>query len=126
MNYRYSLAALFLIATPVSAQDFKREILQRIDVPIGVQHETVVGMAEIAPHGTTGRHTHPGVEIVVVIAGEMDAFVEGAATARLKPGDSFLVPTGKIHEVRTVGDVPAKVMVTWMVEKGKPMAAPAN
>lgn len=126
MRLHYILIAGVLFAGQAAAQDFKRAILERVDVPLGVPHETVIGTAEIPPGGTTGRHTHPGVEMVVVIDGEMDALVEGEAPKRLRPGDSFLVPTGRIHEVKTVGDKPAKVVVTWMVEKGKPMAAPAN
>jgi hypothetical protein len=32
---------------------------------------------------------------------------------------------GKIHDARTVGDKPVKVLATYVVEKGKPLATPA-
>jgi quercetin dioxygenase-like cupin family protein len=120
----FALATLVATA-PAGAQEFKRQILQRVDVPLGAQHETVIGTAEITVGGATGAHSHPGVEMIVVIDGEMDVFVESEPAKRLKPGDSFAVPTGKVHDTKNVGSVPAKVVVTWMVEKGKPMAVPA-
>jgi hypothetical protein len=43
------------------AQSIKRIPLQRFDVP-GTAYETVIGIAEIAPNVTIGRHTHPGPE----------------------------------------------------------------
>jgi quercetin dioxygenase-like cupin family protein len=120
-----AFAVAAAVAAPAGAQEFKRQILQRVDVPLGVLHETVMGTAEIAPGGTTGAHTHFGVEMIVVLEGELDVMVDGAPAHRLKPGDSFQVPSGKVHDTKNVSDVPAKVVVTWMVEKGKPMAVPA-
>jgi len=124
--YVLAAAAAAVVAAPAEAQEFKRQILQRVDVPLGAQHETVIGTAEIAVGGATGAHTHPGVEMIVVIDGEMDVFVEGESAKRLKPGDSFAVPSGRVHDTKNVGTVPAKIVVTWMVEKGKPMAVPAK
>lgn len=124
--YVLAVAAAAVVAAPAGAQEFKRQILQRVDVPLGAQHETVIGTAEIAVGGATGAHTHPGVEMIVVIDGEMDVFVENEPAKRLKSGDSFAIPTGKVHDTKNVGTVPAKIVVTWMVEKGKPMAVPAK
>lgn len=120
------LACAVLLAAPATAQDFKRQMLHRVDVPTGALHETVIGTAEIAPQTSTGRHTHPGVEMGVITSGEVEALVEGEPPRRLKAGESFLIPAGKAHDVRTVGDVPATVVVTWVVEKGKPLSAPAK
>ncbi len=125
MRMRMLIVAAAVFAMPASAQEFKRSVLQRTDVPVGVPHETALGTAEIIPGGTTGRHVHPGVEMVIVIEGEMDAYVGDEGPKRLSPGDSILFPTGVAHEVRNVGTTTAKVVATWMVEKGKPMAAPA-
>ncbi len=124
MLMRSLIVAAVVFATPVLAQEFKRSILQRTDVPVGIPHETVVGTAEILPGGTTGRHTHPGVEMMVAVEGEMDAYVGDEGPKRLSPGDSIMIPNGAPHEVRNVGTTPAKVVATWMVEKGKPMASP--
>ena len=125
MRLRTLIIVAAVFSAPAVAQEFKRAVLQRTDVPMSAPHETVVGTAEIIPGGTTGRHTHPGVEMMVAVEGDMDAFIEGQEPVRLKAGDSIIIPHGKVHVVRNVGVVPAKVVATWMVEKGKPMATPA-
>ena len=120
-------AAIFAAAlsAPALAQEFKRTVLQRVDVPLGVPHESVFGMGEVPPGVSAGRHTHPGVEMLVVVDGEVDFMIEGEAPKHLKSGDSMLVPVGKAHDVRGAGSSTAKIISTWMVEKGKPMATPA-
>ena len=125
MRLRTLAIAAMVFSAPAVAQEFKRTVLQRTDVPMSAPHETVVGTAEIIPGGTTGRPTHPGVEMMVAVEGDMDAFIEGQEPVHLKVGDSIIIPHGKVHEVRNVGVTPSKVVATWMVEKGKPMATPA-
>jgi len=44
---------------PPPPQTIKRTLLQKFDVP-GSNYETVIGLAEIVPNATIGRHTHPG------------------------------------------------------------------
>ena len=36
-----------------------------------------------------------------------------------------MIPAGRIHDAKTVGDQPTKVLATYVVEKGKPLASPA-
>ena len=105
------------------APAIKRTILQRIDV--GDNREAVLGLAEIAPGGAAGRHTHPGVEFGYVVEGSASLEVEGETPKLLKAGDSYMIPMGKIHDAKTVGDKPVKVLATYVVEKGKPLATPA-
>jgi quercetin dioxygenase-like cupin family protein len=122
-------AALFLLAlaaataTVAQAPGIKRTLLQRSDV--ADNREVVLGLAEIAPGGSTGRHTHFGVETGYVLEGTTLFEVEGEAPKQLKAGDSYLIPAGKVHDARTVGDKGAKVLATYVVEKGKPLATPA-
>ncbi|HET7400526.1 MAG TPA: cupin domain-containing protein, partial [Usitatibacter sp.] len=84
-----SAAALALAATVVIAQapGIKRNVLQRID--LDGSREIVLGMAEISPGGTTGRHTHPGVETGYVAEGELELMIEGEGTKVLKAGESY-------------------------------------
>ena len=102
----------------------KRTPLQKFDVP-GTSYETVIGIAEIAPNVSVGRHTHPGPESGYLLEGEFTLLVEGQAPLALKTGDSYQVPSGAIHDVRS-GPKGAKVIATYVVEKGKPLASPAN
>ena len=54
--------AAVLTAGSIAAQapGIKRTILQRTDLGNGM--EVVMGLAEIAPGGSVGRHTHFGIE----------------------------------------------------------------
>ena len=101
----------------------KRTLLQRMDV--GGNLELNVGLAEIAPGGTTGRHTHFGVESGYVLQGSASMQVEGEPDRALKAGDSYAIAAGKAHEARALGAEPAKVIASYVVEKGKPLATPA-
>lgn len=102
----------------------KRTLLQKVDVP-GTNYEAVTGIAEIIPNVNIGRHTHPGAETGYVMDGELTLLVEGKSPVALKAGDSYQVPVGAIHDART-GDKGAKILAVYIVERGKPLASPAN
>jgi quercetin dioxygenase-like cupin family protein len=111
--------------TPVApASGIKRTILHRAD--IGDNMEVVLGIAEIAPGGATGRHTHFGTESGYVIEGSSSLEIEGEAPKLIKKGDSYFIPAGKIHDAKAVGEGTVKVVATYIVEKGKPFATPAH
>ena len=102
----------------------KRTPLQKFDVP-GTTYETVIGMAEIAPNVNIGRHTHLGPESGFMPDGEMVLLVDGQPDKTLKSGESYQIPPGAIHDAKT-GPNGAKVIATYVVEKGKPLASPAQ
>src|ERR1019366_8317860 len=52
--------------------------------------------------------------------------VEGKAPVTLNAGDYFFVPAGIVHDGRNVGSGKAKVLATYIVEKGKPIATPVK
>ena len=104
-------------------QTIKRTPLQKFDVP-GTQYETVIGMAEIVPNVNIGRHSHPGPESGFMLEGEMVLIVDGQPPKTVKAGESYQVPPGAIHDARS-GPQGAKVIATYVVEKGKPLASPA-
>ena len=105
------------------AQTIKRTPLQKFDVP-GTNYETVIGLAEVVPNVNIGRHTHHGVESGYVLEGEMVLIVQGQPDKTLKAGDSYQVPAGAMHDGRS-GPQGAKIIATYVVEKGKPLATPA-
>jgi quercetin dioxygenase-like cupin family protein len=102
----------------------KRTPLQKFDVP-GTNYETVIGIAEIVPNVNIGRHTHPGPESGYMLEGEMTLLVQGQPDKVVKTGESYTVPPGAIHDAKT-GPAGAKVIATYVVEKGKPLASPAQ
>jgi len=111
---------------PVMTQQtatIKRTPLQKFDVP-GTNYETVIGMAEIVPNANIGRHTHPGPESGFMLDGEMVLMVAGQPDKTVKTGESYQVPPGTIHDAK-VGPNGARVIATYVVEKGKSLASPA-
>jgi quercetin dioxygenase-like cupin family protein len=102
----------------------KRIPLQRFDVP-GTAYETVIGIAEIAPNVSTGRHTHPGPESGYVIEGGFQLLIDGEAPRLLKAGDSYKLAPRTIHDAKA-GPDGAKVIATYVVEKGQPLASAAQ
>ncbi|HYC36348.1 MAG TPA: cupin domain-containing protein [Usitatibacter sp.] len=129
MKTRYVLGVAALVATAsfapaldAQAPAIKRTPLQRID--LGDGRELILGIAEIAPGGSTGKHSHFGIETGYALEGTSSMEVEGEPTRTLKAGDSYLIAAGKVHDARVVGDKPAKVLAVYVVEKGKPLATP--
>jgi quercetin dioxygenase-like cupin family protein len=111
---------------PVATQQtatIKRTPLQKFEVP-GTNYETVVGIAEIVPNVNVGRHTHPGPESGYMLEGEMVLFIDGQPEKTVKVGESYQVPSGAVHDARS-GPQGTKVIATYVVEKGKPLASPA-
>ena len=115
-------AAVLAFAGPAAAQGIKRTPLQDVKYPSG--HHIVTVIAEIAPNTLAGRHTHPGVDTGYVIDGEATLIVEGKPDQTLKVGDSYAIPAGVPHDVKT-GDKPFKIMAVYVVEEGKPVATAA-
>jgi quercetin dioxygenase-like cupin family protein len=108
---------------PAQAGGIKRTVLQRVDIP-GTSYETVLGVAEIAAGINAGRHTHPGPETGTVTEGEMILLIDGQPDKTLKVGESYQIPTGVVHDVRTASG--AKVVAAYMIPKGAPLASPAK
>jgi mannose-6-phosphate isomerase-like protein (cupin superfamily) len=113
-----------LTAAVNQTQNIKRIPLQKFDVP-GALYETVIGIAEIAPNVAIGRHTHPGPESGYLIEGGFELLIDGDQPRQLKAGDSYVVPPNTTHDAKT-GAAGAKVIATYVVEKGKPLASPAR
>ncbi len=113
----------FPVAAQQAASPIKRTPLQTFDVP-GAGYQTVIGLAEILPNVNIGRHTHAGVESGYVLEGDLVLLVTGEPERPLKAGDSYQIPPGVAHDART-GQSGAKLIATYVVEKGKPLATPA-
>jgi len=69
------------------------------------------------------KHTHPGEEVAYILEGQVTIEVEGKPPVVLKAGEAFFVPAGTVHAAKNSGTGPAKVLSTYIVEKGKPLAS---
>jgi quercetin dioxygenase-like cupin family protein len=111
----------------LSAQQpgFTRKLLQDQNLSVPERH-AVQALAEFIPGGAAGRHTHPGEELGYVLEGTLQLEIDGQPPRTLKAGEAFFVPAGIVHDGRNVGSGPAKVLATYVVETGKPVASPAK
>ncbi len=121
------------VATEASAQGappraatpgLARKLLSRIDGPMP-GYETIVMEVTIEPGATVARHTHPGIESSYVMEGELELPIQGQPTRTVKTGDAFQVPPQTPHAGGKPGTVKSKLLVNYVVEKGKPLASPA-
>jgi len=112
------------VAAQQANQQIKRTILQKSDVP-GTNYETVFGIAEIAPNAEFASHTHPGTESSYLVEGSITLNVKGQPTREVKAGESVFIPAGTPHS-GSAGANGAKILAAWVVEKGKPLASPAE
>jgi quercetin dioxygenase-like cupin family protein len=117
----------FVLTGALAAQQptFKRTVLQQGDISVPGR-EVITAVAEFQPGATPGRHTHPGEEVGYVIEGTLLLEQDGKAPVTLKAGGTFLIPAGRIHNATNTGSGTARILATYIVEKGKPLATPAT
>ena len=118
-------AALAAVASNAQTPGFTRTLLQDQELSAHERH-AVVARAEFIPGGNAGRHTHPGEELGYIAEGTLELTIDGQPPKTLKAGEVFFVPAGVVHDGKNVGSGPAKVLATYIVEKGKPVASPAK
>ena len=117
--------ALAAVMVGVSAQQpgFKRTVLQQRDLSVPGR-EIVSAVAEFQAKATVGRHTHPGEEAGYILEGAIVLEQEGKPAVTLKAGQTFFIPPGTVHNATNNESAPARVLATYIVEKGKPLATP--
>ena len=109
---------------PPATGGVTRKILSQTDGPTP-GYVTITAEAEIEAGVTIARHTHPGIESAYIIEGGLELPIEGQPTRALKPGDGFQVPPNTPHAGGKNGDKKTKIAITYVLEKGKPIASPA-
>ncbi|RXT42312.1 cupin domain-containing protein [Bradyrhizobium betae] len=119
-----AILATNLLTLPAAAHaqpaGVTRTDLQRHDLS-APGREAVQVRVDLAPGVAFGRHTHPGEEIIYVLAGAIEYDVEGKPPVTLKAGDVLFIPAGTVHAAKNVGTLPASELATYVVEKNKPL-----
>jgi len=103
----------------------RRAVVDRADISVP-NREAVVVRIELDAGHMAGKHTHPGEEISYVMEGEAELLIDGEAPRKLKAGDAFIIPAGKVHDAKSTGTGTLKLVGTFIVEKGKPLASPVK
>lgn len=103
----------------------QRTVLERHDLSIPGR-EGVLVKTELGPGAKEPRHTHPGDIFVYVLDGTITLDADGQPTRTAKSGEVFFVPAGQIHSGQNNGTTPVKLLVSFFVEKGKPLTTPVQ
>jgi quercetin dioxygenase-like cupin family protein len=119
-----AIAAGLVVGVRAQQPTFKRTVLQQVDISVPGR-EAVTALAEFQPGAAAGRHTHPGEEIGYILEGRFLVEQDGKAAVMLGAGQTFLIPAGTIHNATNTGSTTGRVVATYLVEKGKPLATPA-
>ncbi|HEY5859802.1 MAG TPA: cupin domain-containing protein [Actinomycetota bacterium] len=86
-----------------------REIVQVLtEIPVGVE---------------SGWHTHPGEEVGYILAGTVEMRIQGRSSLILHAGDPFLMPPGTPHNARDLGPDTGRMLSTYIVDPGEPLAS---
>lgn len=117
-----AMLATNLVTLPAAAQPagVTRTDLQRHDLS-APGREAIQVRVDLAPGVAFGRHSHPGEEIIYVLAGAIEYDVDGKPPVTLKTGDVLFIPAGTVHAAKNVGDVPASELATYIVAKDQPL-----
>ena len=127
-----ALACVVGYMTPASGQADKRagdELagkLARREVqrsPLSISGREMVQVETLIPAGVeSGWHIHPGEEVGYIVEGQVEMRVQGRATVVLRPGQGFLIPPRTPHNARDLGPETGRMLSTYIVESGQPIA----
>lgn len=120
-------AAIGLVADGASAQapsGLKRTITARHDGP-AEGYETLEVVVDIEPNFLVDWHTHPGTEAGYTLEGGGELRVKGEPTQMTRPGASWVIAPENPHTLKN-GSQASKLVVTYTVQKGKPLATPVS
>jgi quercetin dioxygenase-like cupin family protein len=111
-------------APPAATSGVTRKILSQIDGP-APGYVTILAEATIEAGVSVGRHTHPGIESAWVLEGALEVPVQGRPTLTVKAGDAFQIPPDTPHAGGKPLEAKARLIITYIVQKDKPLASPA-
>jgi quercetin dioxygenase-like cupin family protein len=103
------------------ATKLKRTELQH--KPSSIPGREIVQVLTEIPSGVeSGWHQHPGEEVGYILAGTVEMMIKGQPTLTLNTGDPFLMPPRTPHNALDVGSETGRMLSTYIVEIGEPIA----
>ncbi len=111
-------------ATDALAGRLERTELQRSASSVPGR-EIVQVLTEIPAGVESGWHQHPGEEVGYILAGTVEMRIQGRPTLTLRAGDPFLMPPRTPHNALDVGPETGRMLSTYFVEVGEPLATTA-
>lgn len=109
---------------PPATGGLTRKILSQVDGP-APGYVTLLVDVTIEAGIQVQRHKHPGVESSYVLEGGIELPIEGQPTRTVKAGDAFQIAAETPHAGGKPADTKTRILITYVVEKGKPLSSPA-
>jgi len=119
------VSGFFLVRSNAQAPGITAKPLLKTTLSGDDTKESIIVTVEFAAGSKMWRHTHPGDEYTVVLHGALELSAEGRERQRISAGEAYHIPRGLAHETRDVGDIPARIVHVFVVDKGKPILQPA-
>ncbi len=99
----------------------RRTTLQK--QPISVPGREVVQVLTEIPEGVeSGWHVHPGEEVGYILGGTVHMMLHDREPLVLETGSVFLIPPRTPHNALDVGPGTGRMLSTYIVEIGAPLA----
>ena len=95
-----------------------------LQYPAG-QAEVTGMLIEIAPGAETGWHLHQIPSFGMVLAGELEVRLQDGRVKRLKSGDALAEVVNTLHNGRSVGSAPVKLVVFYAGTVGQALSLKA-
>ena len=61
-----------------------------------------------------------------MLEGTIVVEMEGKPAETKKAGEGIIIPAGTVHNARNTSKATARVLATYIIEKGKPVATPVK
>ena len=99
----------------------KRTEIQHVSSSIPGR-DIVQVLTEIPVNVSSGWHHHPGEEVGYIVAGKVKMERKDHTTQILVAGDGFLISPGVPHNATDLGPDTGRMLSTYIVETGQPVA----
>ncbi len=98
----------------------------KLEYPTTGKAEIVSVIGELEPGGRTARHQHPVPVFVYVLQGTLTVQAEGGQAREYPVGQAFMEDVNHWHQAFNKTSTPAKILVVFMGEEGKPTTVSAR
>jgi quercetin dioxygenase-like cupin family protein len=97
-----------------------------LQFPSGGTPEIVSVIGTLQPGGRTARHQHPIPVYVYVLEGELQVQTDDKEPRHYRTGDAFLESVNTWHQAYNKGSTPARILVVFVGEEGRPSTVNAT
>lgn len=92
---------------------------QKIIYPRSGQAHIQSLLVELRPGAETGLHKHPILTYGYILEGAIEIQYEGGRKRAYKKGDAFIEAVNTLHNGKSVGKTPAKILVVFISDKNQ-------